>query len=210
MKSFSVLLPVLALAAQVTAHGFLSQVTINGKAYNGPKPGQPASASATSAIRGVSSPDPNKGASNVALTCGPDAVNGGLVASAMPGDKLTFSWKGADGSNWPHNTGPMLTYMASCGSTTCDKFDDSQAKWFKISQDGRETTGQKNWMQQELSECLFHSLFTAHHLSFPFPTRTSILYPHRPSSPSTCSTLFYLLLSVISTFQHLPLPMNIC
>ncbi|EDR07117.1 uncharacterized protein LACBIDRAFT_298942 [Laccaria bicolor S238N-H82] len=21
---------------------------------------------------------------------------------------------------WPHNTGPMLTYLASCGSTTCD------------------------------------------------------------------------------------------
>jgi hypothetical protein len=153
MKSFSFLLPaatLLSLAAQVSAHGFLAQVTINGKAYNGPKPGQPASASAKSAIRGVSSPDPNKGASNPALTCGPDAVKAGLVASAMPGDKLTFSWKGADMSNWPHNTGPMLTYMASCGDDTCDKFDDSQAKWFKIDQDGRKTTGNKDWIQQDL------------------------------------------------------------
>lgn len=30
----------------------------------------------------------------------------------------------------------MLTYMASCGSTTCDKFDITQAKWFKIQQLG--------------------------------------------------------------------------
>ena len=30
----------------------------------------------------------------------------------------------------------MLTYMASCGSTTCDKFDITQAKWFKIEQLG--------------------------------------------------------------------------
>ncbi|KAF5309504.1 hypothetical protein D9619_012340 [Psilocybe cf. subviscida] len=151
-NSFSFLLPaaLLSLAAQVSAHGFLATVTINGKAYNGPKPGQPASASAKSAIRGVSSPDPNKGASNVALTCGPNAINAGLSASANPGDKLTFSWKGADMSNWPHNTGPMLTYMASCGEDTCDKFDDSKAKWFKIDQEGRKTTGNKDWIQQDL------------------------------------------------------------
>ena len=39
-------------------------------------------------------------------------------------------------AQWPHNTGPMLTYMASCEGTTCDKYDASGAKWFKIDEAG--------------------------------------------------------------------------
>ena len=31
-----------------------------------------------------------------------------------------------------HNTGPILTYVGGCDSSTCDKFDGSMAKWFKI------------------------------------------------------------------------------
>lgn len=45
----------------------------------------------------------------------------------------------------------MLTYMASCGSTTCDKFDDTQAKWFKISEDGKTPGDNSTWLQQRLS-----------------------------------------------------------
>jgi len=62
---------------------------------------------------------------------------------------MTFSWKGADLSHWPHNTGPMLTYMASCGSTTCDQFNATQARWFKIHQVGRQD-GSALWYQQVL------------------------------------------------------------
>lgn len=51
---------------------------------------------------------------------------------------------------WPHNTGPMLTYMANCGSVTCDKFDITNAKWFKIQQIGRKTNG-GDWAQADLS-----------------------------------------------------------
>jgi hypothetical protein len=43
----------------------------------------------------------------------------------------------------------MLTYMASCGSTTCDKFDARTARWFKIQQVGRSSPG-GNWAQQDL------------------------------------------------------------
>ncbi|KAF9458540.1 glycosyl hydrolase family 61-domain-containing protein [Collybia nuda] len=42
----------------------------------------------------------------------------------------------------------MLTYMASCGSTPCNKFDSQGAKWFKIDQVGRKSNGQ--WAQQDL------------------------------------------------------------
>lgn len=45
----------------------------------------------------------------------------------------------------------MLTYMASCGSTTCDKFDDTQAQWFKISEDGKTPGDNSTWLQQRLS-----------------------------------------------------------
>jgi hypothetical protein len=38
--------------------------------------------------------------------------------------------------------------MASCGSTTCDKFDPINAQWFKIKQDGLKADG--NWTQIEL------------------------------------------------------------
>lgn len=44
----------------------------------------------------------------------------------------------------------MLTYMASCGSTSCNKFDSTKAKWFKIDQAGRKSNGQ--WLQQDLSK----------------------------------------------------------
>jgi hypothetical protein len=48
----------------------------------------------------------------------------------------------------------MLTYMASCGSTTCDQFDATQAKWFKIHQVGRQE-GSGLWYQQAL--CMIQS-----------------------------------------------------
>ncbi|KAF8186229.1 glycoside hydrolase family 61 protein [Pholiota molesta] len=146
MKTTSLLVPLLG-AAYASAHGFLRTVTINGQSYTG---NQPASATKPSIIREISTQDPNKGVSNPALTCGPNATAASLDATVNPGDSLTFSWKAQDLSNWPHNTGPMLTYMASCGSTTCDKFDASNAKWFKISQDGKEPSDDSTWIQARL------------------------------------------------------------
>ncbi|KAF8154893.1 glycosyl hydrolase family 61-domain-containing protein [Crassisporium funariophilum] len=145
MKTTSLLFPLFA-AAYVSAHGFLSKVTINGKVFNGNRPG---GNKAASIIRQVNSPNPNKGAGNAALTCGPGSSAGSLVGDAMPGDTVTFDWRGADLSFWPHNTGPMLTYMASCGATTCDKFNIANAKWFKIQQVGRKA-GSGNFAQADL------------------------------------------------------------
>jgi len=144
MKTTTLFFPLLA-AAYVSAHGFLSTVTINGKAFKG---NVPSGNKGPSIIRQISSPNPNKGADNAALTCGPDSSAGSLVADANPGDTFTFDWRGADLSRWPHNTGPMLTYMASCGPTTCDKFDISNAKWFKIQQIGRKN-GNGDWAQAD-------------------------------------------------------------
>ncbi|KAF8996129.1 glycosyl hydrolase family 61-domain-containing protein [Cyathus striatus] len=104
---------------------------------------------ADSIIRQVSTQDPTKGATNPAVNCGPDAGPATLVGNANPGSIIEFDWTGGDGkSNWPHDTGPMLTYMASCGSTTCDKFDSTTAKWFKIDQVGLVASGK--WGQADL------------------------------------------------------------
>ena len=58
---------------------------------------------------------------------------------------------------WPHNTGPLMTYMASCGNTTCDKFDSLDAGWFKIDEVGKKSDG-TTWYQQDISECSFYLL----------------------------------------------------
>jgi hypothetical protein len=43
----------------------------------------------------------------------------------------------------------MLTYMASCGTVTCDKFNQADAQWFKIDQVGRKLNS-ADWVQDDL------------------------------------------------------------
>jgi len=139
MMKFALTLPIL-LAAYVSAHGELTRVTIDGKTFS--------KFDQASIIRVVSSQDPNKGANNPALTCGPNAQPASLSANVNPGASMSIDWRTADDNVWPHNTGPMLTYMANCGQTTCDKFDPANAQWFKIDQKARKQDG--NWFQQDL------------------------------------------------------------
>ena len=92
---------------------------------------------------------PVKGASNPDIMCGLSAQKAQLVAPANPGSLLSIQWNGGSGGSteaWPHQVGPLLTYMASCGSTPCDQFDPTGASWFKINQAGLEDDG-KTWYQ---------------------------------------------------------------
>jgi hypothetical protein len=144
MKSFAFFVPLLA-AASAAAHGLVTQITIDGKAYQG---GLPNGARIDSVIRQINDPSPIKGARNPNTNCGPGAKPAKLNANANPGSQVTFKWQGADRSNWPHNIGPMMTYMASCGEQTCDKFDSTKAKWFKIGEEGKKADG--TWLQNDL------------------------------------------------------------
>ncbi|KAF8898030.1 glycosyl hydrolase family 61-domain-containing protein [Gymnopilus junonius] len=144
MKITSLFVPVL-VAASVSAHGFVYKFTVNGKEFIG---NVPSAKPAPSVIREVTEQDPVKGASNPSLTCGQNSTAGSLIANVNPGDTVTFDWRTASLGPWPHNTGPMLTYMANCGATTCDKFDISQAKWFKVQQVGRKND--TTWFQADL------------------------------------------------------------
>ena len=42
-----------------------------------------------------------------------------------------------------------MTYMALCDTSTCDKFNGSTAKWFKIDQIGKKSDG-NTWYQQDV------------------------------------------------------------
>ncbi|KAJ3505932.1 hypothetical protein NMY22_g17412 [Coprinellus aureogranulatus] len=139
MKAFTTV-SLLAAIGQVLGHGYVSQVTIAGKPYNGIPPAEGGQRGA-SAVRQIQNTQPVKGSDNPQLACGTGATAGSLVADAQPGDTIAFRWVGQGGINWIHKVGPILTYMASCGSSSCDKFDPKNAEWFKISELGKKPNG---------------------------------------------------------------------
>ncbi|KAF9269749.1 hypothetical protein L218DRAFT_890571 [Marasmius fiardii PR-910] len=136
----------LLLSSYVSAHGYIATVDINGKDFPGNIPN---GETKPSIIRQIGDVSPVKGANNKDLFCGISEQVASDIATANPGDTISFDWRGGDNSFWPHNTGPMLTYMASCGSDPCNKFDNRNAKWFKIQQVGRKSKGQE-WAQADL------------------------------------------------------------
>ena len=87
----SLLIPLL-FATYASAHGFVYKLGVNTQTYTGNLPG--ATPSAPSVIREISTQDPVKGASNPSLTCGMNSTAGTLVADVMPGDAITFDWRG--------------------------------------------------------------------------------------------------------------------
>lgn len=93
MKAISLLYP-LAAAAYVAAHGFVTDVTIDGTSYTGNIPNSKVQASI---IRLVSSGDPVKGALNPSVNCGNNAQLASSVGTANPGSTISFAWKGEDG-----------------------------------------------------------------------------------------------------------------
>ncbi|KAF9501049.1 hypothetical protein BDN71DRAFT_1439291 [Pleurotus eryngii] len=139
------------LPAFTYGHGYVAFVTVDDTTFKENAPNAQPTPAATRQINDVG---PVKGASNAQLTCGhtpnPATQFADQMLKVNPGSRVAFDWRGGDLSKWPHNTGPMLTYMADCGQGGCEKFDATKAKWFKIQQIGRKTGGNKEWAQQDL------------------------------------------------------------
>ncbi|KAF6750394.1 glycoside hydrolase family 61 protein [Ephemerocybe angulata] len=140
----------LLLASYVHAHGFVHEIAVDGKTYTGAQPSDQRS-DLSSIIRQIRDASPVKGANNPDTNCGASAFVASDVGTVQPGDSLTFDWRGADLSRWPHNTGPMLTYLASCGDTACNEFDSTKARWFKIDQQAKKPDG-GDWYQADLMQ----------------------------------------------------------
>ncbi|KAK0475929.1 glycoside hydrolase family 61 protein [Armillaria novae-zelandiae] len=144
MNLTSFFIPLLA-ASYVAAHGYVQKVFIDGTEYTGPLVG---SGSTDGITREISTQDPIKGATNADLTCGPGALAASKVADVNPGSSISFLWTGASGSPWPHNVGPMMTYLTNCGDQSCADYDPKGTEWFKIEEAGRLDNG--TWAQAAL------------------------------------------------------------
>ncbi|RDX45723.1 glycoside hydrolase [Lentinus brumalis] len=143
----AVVFALLAITPLVAGHGYLASINVDGTTYKG---NTPSSSSISSVIRTIDDIGPVKGTDNKYLACGQNAQKAAEVASAKPGSTVSFKWVNNNGGNWIHEVGPLLTYMASCGSAGCKSFDHSQAEWFKIEEDGLRSDG--TWAMQDLYE----------------------------------------------------------
>ncbi|KAJ7459858.1 glycoside hydrolase family 61 protein [Mycena latifolia] len=146
MKSTALLVSLIAAwTIPVAGHGWVGSITVAGKTYQGNPLG---TTGAPSVIRQVDTNSPVTSVSDPNLACGPNAQLAEDVADANAGDAIDVDWVSTEGP-WFHDVGPMLTYLASCGSQPCSQFDASQAMWFKIQQVGRDSTGK--WAQAQLN-----------------------------------------------------------
>jgi len=146
MIAFAVLS--LLLPTLVSAHGYVAQVTIDGTVYKGNPVGT--TPTVDSVIRQVNTNSPVKGATNPDINCGAGAQLAKDVANANPGSTVEVLWSGGTSgtSPWPHNTGPIMHYMAKCDGS-CASYNSTNAEWFKISELGLESNDQ-TWYQAQL------------------------------------------------------------
>ncbi|KAJ1299430.1 hypothetical protein OPQ81_003796 [Rhizoctonia solani] len=134
---FSSLVSFVALAAAgVNAHGYVDKIICDGKTYNGPIPGE---TNPKSPIRRISTIDPYKDPKGSGITCGEKAQLASVVAPVTAGSDLKLSWVAHPNQKWPHEMGPLITYMAKVpAGQTADKFDASKGDFFKVHQEGQE------------------------------------------------------------------------
>lgn len=80
----------------------VAEFMVDGNSYPGNIPEQK---TIPSPIRAVTAQDPIYGATSPTVNCGTGAPNAALVVDAMPGSKLTWSWKTESLGLWPHDIG---------------------------------------------------------------------------------------------------------
>lgn len=174
MKHFSPYLIASTFALGVLGHGYVDLVTIGGKQFPGSVPvdqlnGKAPAKDGVIRVIQTKSPVKNVTATHPEITCGwdPVAVHGIAVGNA--GDMMQFEWANAAASNgfvrpsdssffvqhlihssqWIHNVGPILTYMAKCEPDCATFKANAKTNWFKIDQQSFDaSTG--TWVQQKI------------------------------------------------------------
>ncbi|ETS86000.1 Endoglucanase-4 [Pestalotiopsis fici W106-1] len=136
-SKFSALLALAAGAGLVSAHGYVSLITVDGVEYQGYPPSSapyenPAvdriawSDSATD--NGYVAPDAYASGD---IICHRDGSNAALTATAAAGSTVSFQW-----NTWPDShKGPVINYMASCNGD-CTTVDKTSLEFFKIAESG--------------------------------------------------------------------------
>jgi hypothetical protein len=124
-------------------------VTLDGKVYKGDRPfteggsRTPKSGNPIRSIRnnGPAVPAAGKMANSAAMACGREQIASVFTAPVTAGSKVTIDW-----GNWPHNSGPLITYLGKCTNNDCSKTDPTKVNWFKIHEVGFEP-GTTKWVQ---------------------------------------------------------------
>ncbi|KAI5120273.1 hypothetical protein M0805_005330 [Coniferiporia weirii] len=128
-------LAVLSVTAvsQVAAHGGVLSYAWSGQWYWGWQPYDTPTGQ-TTIQRPWSSYNPITDATVSTLACNDDGTSGALqlTGTVSAGTAITAYWNQV----WPHPYGPMLTYLANCGGSTCTGVNANSLEWFKIDEAG--------------------------------------------------------------------------
>lgn len=132
------LLSALAGAASVAAHGHVTNIVINGLSYQNydpfsfPYQQNPPTVvgwAASNTDNGFVAPD---AFASPDIICHKSATNAGGHAVVAAGDKVFIQW-----DTWPDSHhGPVIDYLANCGSAGCESVDKTTLKFFKIDEVG--------------------------------------------------------------------------
>ncbi|KAF2705582.1 lytic polysaccharide monooxygenase [Pleomassaria siparia CBS 279.74] len=163
MHSTTLILPALALLLDtVSAHGFVTGVSINSQWtagsdpvwYYSPAGSAPVTAGWDSLNQDLGFVEPASfGTSNI--SCHKSATAGKAYANANAGDTVNFSW-----STWPDShKGPIINYIAPCDGD-CSTLTSSSLRWSKISQAGFVTPSTNTWVTDVLIQSNFTSSAT--------------------------------------------------
>ncbi|OCH87433.1 cellulose-growth-specific protein [Obba rivulosa] len=134
MFAFATLLAVAsATLPRALAHGGVLAYLNAGNWYQGWAP-YDTPVGQTSIQRPWSSYNPITDATDPTLSCNDDGTSSALQlsTSVAAGTAITAYWN----TPWPHNIGPMLTYLAQCPGTTCTGVNSDSLQWFKIDEVG--------------------------------------------------------------------------
>ncbi|KAH8678387.1 glycosyl hydrolase family 61-domain-containing protein [Xylariales sp. PMI_506] len=146
----------LALAAGaslVSAHGYVSLITVGGTEYEGYNPSSaPYENPAVARIAwsngatdlGYVAPDAYASGD---IICHKSAENAALTAPITAGDVVSLQW-----NTWPDShKGPVITYLANCNGN-CSSVDKTTLEFFKIAEGGLidDTTEPGTWESDEL------------------------------------------------------------
>ncbi|PFH48799.1 carbohydrate-binding module family 1 protein [Amanita thiersii Skay4041] len=142
---YSLITLVLALVSQrVHAHGGVLAYSNGGKWYDGFHPyNTPIGQSTIQRQWATYDPITDPTASTVACNNdGSTLPSGQLTATIAAGSAVTAFW-----NQWPHNTGPVMTYLGQCPGSTCTGVSPNSLKWFKIDEAGllSGTIGNGTW-----------------------------------------------------------------
>ncbi|KAF4626451.1 hypothetical protein G7Y89_g11707 [Cudoniella acicularis] len=136
-----------ALAAAVSAHGYVDNVTVGGKFYDGYKPYQDPYMNPTPSriIRPVQGNGPVQDLTLIDIQCGgytAGGISGSSPAALTAGPAAAGSTISLHWTLWPDShSGPVLTYMAKCPNNACSTYvPRTAAVWFKVAEAGRQGT----------------------------------------------------------------------